>query len=156
MIEKLIYLKPATRNDLFRLEMPIENKIYFERSRITGQFCGPYEISMEMDLCDIVVKLHMKVPMIYVLHHEHSDSTLAFFLKMKVATAEDFTLPHKVLKLDATYFIESEKGFIGPARTYPTLDKQDFHKNILAKRIFIIARANVQEFIEINTISHAS
>jgi len=155
-MEKLVYLRPAKKEDLFDDQELKDNAIFFERSKISGNFCGPHEICQSNYIGEIITKLYMATPMIYVLTHEPGIDTITFFLNLRTAVAEDFTLPHSKLKLNTSYWFQHEKEFMGPFKPYEAMDKHEFHRNIKAGNIFILTRSENQQFIPINPVRHAS
>lgn len=155
-MEKLIYLRPARKEDLFDDQELKENAIFFERSKITGGFCGPHEICVSNHIGEIITKLYMSTPMIYVLTHEPAADTFTFFLNLRVAEAIDFTLPYSKLKVNTSYWLQHEKEFMGPFKPYEAMDKYEFHRNIKAHNILILERPEHQQFIPINPVRHAS
>lgn len=153
-MEALVYLRPATVADLVFEGKLIENRVHFFKSRVTGNFCGPFEVMRPDDDISQMVS-QVQLGMIYVPHYELVVNCMACTMHFMEAIGADLKY-RETLKLNFSYWIASDGMLIGPYQLNEKTNTSDLAVLLKDEKIYILAHKSTQAFPELNTITKAS
>lgn len=152
-----LILKTAVIEDIFHNDQLIENKVFFEYSKIRNCYDGPYSICISQVnekywIYEFATKVFSK--MVFVPWYEGTSDSIEIQAAFRLATPDDIKESKSELKMNTSIFLKINDELNVPFSITSDTNVNDLKTHLDNKSMFVLDYASQQR--QINKFKKAS
>lgn len=145
-----VILKTAVIEDIFHNDQLIENKVFFEYSKMRNCYDGPYSICISQVnekywIEEFAAKVYAK--MVFVPWYEGTSDSIEIQAAFRLATPDDIKESKSELKINTSIFLRINDELNGPFIITADTNVNDLKTHLDNKSMFVLDYASEQRHI---------